>query len=59
MVVLIVEDEFLINVVTSDDLRSAGYEVVSVYNADEAIEILESTEAASILFSPTSTCLDQ
>jgi len=38
---LVVEDEFLINALISHDLRSAGYDVVSAFNADEAIEILE------------------
>ena len=41
MVILVVEDECLLNIITSDDLRSAGQEVVSAYNADEAIDILE------------------
>src|SRR5205085_6155371 len=41
MVILVVEDECLLNIITSDDLRSAGYEVESAYNADEAIDILE------------------
>ena len=50
MVILVVEDEFLINVVTSDDLRSAGYEVMSAYNADEAIKILEHRSDIDTLF---------
>ena len=41
MAILVVDDELLINSITSDDLRSVGYEVVSAYNADEAIGILE------------------
>jgi CheY-like chemotaxis protein len=50
MVILIVEDEFLINSMTSDDLRSAGYEVVSAFNADEAIEILEHRTDIQLVF---------
>jgi len=50
MVILVVEDEFLINVTISDDLRSAGYEVVSAYNADEAIEIFEHRSDIDTLF---------
>jgi CheY-like chemotaxis protein len=50
MVILVVEDEFQIKVVTSDDLRSAGYDVVSAYNADEAIEILEHRSDIDTLF---------
>lgn len=41
MLILIVEDEALINLTATDDLRSAGYEVESAYNADEALNILE------------------
>ena len=50
MVILVVEDEFLINSTTSDDLRSAGYEVVSAFNADEAIEILEHRTDIQLVF---------
>ena len=41
MTILVVDDELLINEMTSDDLRAAGHEVVSVYEADQAIDILE------------------
>ena len=41
MTILVVEDEALINTMTSDDLRAAGHEVVSAYDADQAIDILE------------------
>jgi len=41
MVILVVEDECLLNIIASDDLRSAGYDVVSAYDADEAIDILQ------------------
>ena len=39
--ILIVEDDAFINALTSDDLESAGYGVLSAYDADEAIAILE------------------
>jgi two-component system, response regulator PdtaR len=41
MVVLVVEDDGLINMMVKDELQRQGYEVVSAYDADEAIEILE------------------
>ena len=50
MVILIVEDEVLINSITSDDLQSEGYEVVSAYDADEAIEILEHRDDIDLVF---------
>lgn len=50
MVILVVEDECLLNIIESDDLRSAGYDVESAYNADEAIEILEHRTDIDVLF---------
>ncbi len=40
-VILTVEDEFLISELLSHVLSSAGYEVLSAANADEAVAILE------------------
>jgi CheY-like chemotaxis protein len=40
--ILIVEDEILIGQYLGDVLRDAGYEVIAAFNADKAIEILES-----------------
>jgi len=54
MVVLVVEDDGLINMIALDELQRDGHEVVSAYNADEAIEILAATIFASS--SPTSRC---
>ena len=39
--VLAVEDDTLVNMFTSSELRAAGYEVLTAYDADEAIRILE------------------
>src|SRR5258708_9647633 len=50
MVILVVEDECLLNIITSDDLRSAGYDVESAYNADEALDILEHRADIGTLF---------
>jgi two-component system, response regulator PdtaR len=41
MVVLVVENDGFINMMARDELQREGYEVVSAYDADEAIEILE------------------
>lgn len=41
MAILVVDDEFLVNATASDDLRAADREVLSAYDADQAIDILE------------------
>jgi CheY-like chemotaxis protein len=38
--VLLVEDELLIRLPLSDELRGAGYDVIEAFNADEAVAIL-------------------
>ncbi len=40
--VLVVEDELLIRMFLSDELRDAGFHVIEAYNADEALVILGS-----------------
>jgi CheY-like chemotaxis protein len=50
VVILIVEDDGLINLMASDDLKRAGYDVVSVYSADEAIRVLESRNDIWLIF---------
>src|SRR5258707_815307 len=50
MRVLVVEDDGLINVMATDELKTAGYEVISAFNADEAIEILESRGDIRLIF---------
>jgi DNA-binding NtrC family response regulator len=50
MVVLVVEDDGLINMMVRDELQQEGYEVVSAYNADEAIEILECRDDVRLIF---------
>lgn len=49
-VVLIVEDEFLIRMHAVDMVAAAGFEVVEAWNADEAIEILESRCDITLVF---------
>ena len=44
-VVMIVEDEYLIRVMISDELRDAGFHVVECCTADEAIEVLRQNAA--------------
>jgi DNA-binding response OmpR family regulator len=41
MLILIVEDEFLISEYLRGILESAGYNVVATFDADEAIAVLE------------------
>jgi two-component system, response regulator PdtaR len=50
VVILIVEDDGLINLMVSDDLQRAGYHVLSVYSADEAITVLESRNDIWLIF---------
>jgi two-component system, response regulator PdtaR len=50
VVILIVEDDGLINLMASDDLKRAGYDVMSVYSADEAIRVLESRNDIWLIF---------
>jgi two-component system, response regulator PdtaR len=38
--ILVVEDEVLVRMVISDDLRNAGYRVIEASNADEALDLL-------------------
>lgn len=49
--ILIVEDEWLIRMMLSDELRDAGYEVVEASNADEAIAILQTGLPIDLVFS--------
>ena len=50
MWVLVVEDDSLINLMATDELKRAGYEVISAFNADQAIEILESRGDIRLIF---------
>src|ERR1700709_1382833 len=50
MLVLIVEDDSLINLMATDELKRAGYEVISAFNADEAIAILECRGDIRLIF---------
>jgi DNA-binding NtrC family response regulator len=50
MVILVVEDEGPINLMTSEELRRAGHRVISAYSADQAIAILESRNDIRLVF---------
>ena len=50
VVVLVVEDEFLIRLSAVESIQEAGFEVVEAASADEAIAILESRLDISVLF---------
>jgi CheY-like chemotaxis protein len=49
-VILVTEDETLIAMLASDILTDAGYEVVEVYNADEALAVLNERHDVGVLF---------
>jgi CheY-like chemotaxis protein len=48
--ILVVEDDPLINLTACEDLERSGYEVISTFNADQAIAVLESGEAVGLIF---------
>ena len=48
--VLVVEDEALVSMYTCSELRAAGYEVLTAYDADEAIRILENRNDIDLVF---------
>lgn len=50
-VVMIVEDEYLIRVMISDELRDAGFHVVECGTADEAIDVLNAGIDIDVVFS--------
>lgn len=49
--ILVVEDEFLIRFMVSDELRDSGLCVVEASNADEALEIVHSGLTVDLIFS--------
>jgi CheY-like chemotaxis protein len=49
-VVLLVEDEPLIRMVSAESLQDEGFEVVEAANADEALEVLRSRADVGLLF---------
>lgn len=50
MTILVVEDEVLINIATSESLLLGGYTVLSAYTADEAIQMLEARPDIRVIF---------
>jgi CheY-like chemotaxis protein len=48
--VLVVEDEALVNMFTASELRAVGYEVLTAFDADEAIRILEERNDIDLVF---------
>lgn len=50
VIVLVVEDEPLINLDIAEELRISGYEVISVFDADQAIVALEKRSDISVVF---------
>lgn len=48
--VLLVEDEGLIRLMTSQALQDEGFEVVEAWNGDEAARLLDSSDGFDVLF---------
>ncbi len=48
--VLLVEDEGLIRMVTSEFLRDEGFEVTEAWNGDEAARLLDTSDHFDVLF---------
>ena len=49
--ILVVEDELLIRMMLSDELREAGYDVIEAFNADEALVVLRSSAIVDMILS--------
>jgi len=49
-VILIVEDEFLLRLDSTETIERAGFEVLQAANADEAISILEARPDIRVIF---------
>lgn len=49
--ILVVEDELLIRLLVSDELRNAGFEVIEAVDADEALTVLKSLVPIDIVIS--------
>ncbi|MEH2549747.1 CheY-like chemotaxis protein [Bradyrhizobium sp. AZCC 2262] len=50
LVVLIVEDEFLVRIDTTKTIEAAGFEAVEAGNVDEAIAILKARDDIHLIF---------
>lgn len=50
MLVLLVEDEPLVRWIAYEGLEDAGYDVLAVNNADEALEVLRTRRDVGVLF---------
>ena len=48
--ILVVEDDFLLSLDTSEALEDAGYDVIAAANADEAIKVLETRNDIRTIF---------
>jgi CheY-like chemotaxis protein len=48
--ILVVEDDILLSLDTSDALKDAGYDVIAAANADEAIKVLETRNDIRTIF---------
>lgn len=49
--ILVVEDELLIRLLVSDELRNAGFDVIEAFNADEALTVLNSLVRIDLIIS--------
>ena len=49
--ILVVEDEMLIQIMVSDSLRDAGFNVIEAFNADEAVRILHTGVKIDLMIS--------
>jgi CheY-like chemotaxis protein len=49
--ILVVEDEVLVRMMITDQLRNAGYKVFEAAGADEALDLLAHTTAVKVIFS--------
>jgi CheY-like chemotaxis protein len=47
--ILVVEDEILVRILVTDELRGHGYTVIEAVNADEAVLILQNNDRVDLL----------
>jgi two-component system, response regulator PdtaR len=58
--ILVVEDDALIRLCTRDGIEAAGFEVCDAYNADEAIQLLETHPSIGLILTDVDMpgCMD-
>jgi CheY-like chemotaxis protein len=56
MIILTVEDEYLISEYLRSILESGGHTVIATFDADEAVRVLEKVRGIQLVITETSIC---